>query len=90
MRCPACAKEIERYEYAYCSKIMLDLCPDCDGIWVDDGELERIGQHLRAGDGEACVNADRATPYIAEVVVQLRKRALCATAGMLARRLTFP
>ena len=36
LRCPGCGKPMERYEYAYCSKIMLDRCAECGGILRED------------------------------------------------------
>jgi len=40
---------MERYQYAYCSGILLDRCRGCAGIWVDGGELGRIDEHLTRG-----------------------------------------
>jgi len=39
MRCPLCdvkMKEVER------RGVMIDVCPDCKGIWLDKGELDRL------------------------------------------------
>lgn len=39
MRCPLCdvkMKEVER------RGVMIDVCPECKGIWLDKGELERL------------------------------------------------
>ncbi|MBM3497642.1 MAG: hypothetical protein FJX74_03120 [Armatimonadetes bacterium] len=47
--CPGCAAPMERYQYAYCSGILLDRCRACSGIWVDGGELGRIDEHLARG-----------------------------------------
>ena len=46
LRCPGCSGKMESYEYAYCSGITLDRCSRCFGIWVDDGELQAIQDHL--------------------------------------------
>lgn len=35
------------YEHAFGS-IMLDICPECDGIWLDKGELAKIRDELKA------------------------------------------
>lgn len=40
--CPKCAAEMSRHEYAYCSQIMIDVCPKCQGVWLDKGEIERL------------------------------------------------
>ncbi len=47
--CPACAARMETYEYSFCSGITLDRCPECYAIWVDDGELQAIQDHLEEG-----------------------------------------
>jgi Zn-finger nucleic acid-binding protein len=52
MTCPLCGATMETYEYAYCSGIILDRCPKCFAIWVDDGELQAIQDHLEAGSTE--------------------------------------
>ncbi len=40
--CPKCNSQTERKEYAYCSQIMIDKCLSCQGIWLDQGELEAL------------------------------------------------
>jgi uncharacterized protein len=42
IRCPRCDRELYQKEYGYCSQILIDLCPDCAGIWLDRGELEAL------------------------------------------------
>lgn len=37
--CPNCGKSMERREHGYCSQILIDVCPSCHGIWLDDAEL---------------------------------------------------
>ncbi|MBD3242411.1 MAG: hypothetical protein GF331_17605 [Chitinivibrionales bacterium] len=37
--CPKCSREMERREYGYCSRILIDACPACRGVWLDKGEL---------------------------------------------------
>ncbi|MEJ2695948.1 MAG: zf-TFIIB domain-containing protein [Candidatus Sulfobium sp.] len=40
--CPSCGAVTESTEYAYCSQVVIDKCPECGGIWLDKGELEAI------------------------------------------------
>lgn len=42
MACPACGAEMESKEYAYCSQIMINKCPECGGVWLDRGEAEAL------------------------------------------------
>lgn len=44
--CPACRLPMRRYNYLYTSPIELDECEQCGGVWVDDGELEKMVQVL--------------------------------------------
>lgn len=41
-RCSHCGREMESREYAYCSQIVIDVCPECRGIWLDVGELQAL------------------------------------------------
>lgn len=40
--CPDCGEEMARIEYARVSQVVVDLCPECRGLWLDQGELERL------------------------------------------------
>ncbi len=40
--CPKCGAEMSRHEYAFCSQIIIDVCPKSEGIWLDKGEIERL------------------------------------------------
>jgi Zn-finger nucleic acid-binding protein len=40
--CPKCSTEMERKEYGYSSQIMIDRCPNCGGIWLNQNELQQI------------------------------------------------
>jgi Zn-finger nucleic acid-binding protein len=47
INCPICTKDnnpvqMERREHGYCSQIMIDVCPNCNGIWLDKGEIKAL------------------------------------------------
>ena len=42
INCPGCGDEMERCEHGGCSQIMIDNCPKCGGVWLDDGELKAL------------------------------------------------
>lgn len=42
--CPVCTKTMFRKEYAHCSQILIDGCPEGHGMWLDRGELEALEQ----------------------------------------------
>jgi Zn-finger nucleic acid-binding protein len=39
MKCPICDREMEVWEY---EGVEIDVCPDCKGVWLDEGELKKI------------------------------------------------
>ena len=39
MRCPACDTRLVEIER---SEVLIDACPECRGVWLDRGELDRI------------------------------------------------
>ncbi|MEE8328343.1 MAG: zf-TFIIB domain-containing protein [Thermodesulfovibrionia bacterium] len=46
MRCPKCGMEL--IEIAY-KNIQVDKCSECEGIWLDAGELEEISKLEKSG-----------------------------------------
>ncbi len=82
IKCPACSQTMERFQYAFCSGIMLDRCPGCSGIWADEGELQAIADHVAKGDNMACRDATRVKTYFA---AEARNVSVEALAGMLTR-----
>jgi membrane associated rhomboid family serine protease len=40
--CPRCEGGFETFEFAPGTNLFIDRCQDCRGIWLDDGELQRI------------------------------------------------
>ena len=41
MRCPKCGHNLIEIDY---KGIMVDKCSNCEGLWLDAGELEQISQ----------------------------------------------
>ncbi|MBI4849093.1 MAG: zf-TFIIB domain-containing protein [Nitrospirae bacterium] len=46
MRCPKCGMELIEIDY---KKIKVDKCSECDGIWLDAGELEAVSKLEKIG-----------------------------------------
>jgi len=46
MRCPKCGMELIEIDY---KKIKIDKCSECEGIWLDAGELEIIVKLEKTG-----------------------------------------
>jgi Zn-finger nucleic acid-binding protein len=40
--CPSCAGETTRREWSFATLVMVDVCIECRGVWMDGGELEAI------------------------------------------------
>ena len=52
MRCPSCGSRLVEVER---SEILIDACPECRGVWLDRGELDKIlvrERRLAGGDDE--------------------------------------
>jgi Zn-finger nucleic acid-binding protein len=41
-RCPNTGTLLQPFHYLYDPPIVLDECPECGGVWVDDGELAKM------------------------------------------------
>lgn len=48
LRCPRCAKTMNRVNYGRCSGVIIDQCRD-HGYWLDSGELEKIARFVAGG-----------------------------------------
>jgi uncharacterized protein len=59
MRCPSCGSRLVEVER---SEILIDACPECRGVWLDRGELDKILARERAA-----IAADPDEDFFAEV-----------------------
>jgi len=58
--CPNCKtgmKAITRYD------VEIDVCPDCQGVWLDRGELDQLLTAVRSGDPAQPRQQDEAQGY---------------------------
>lgn len=46
MRCPKCGMELVEIDY---KAIKVDKCSECNGIWLDAGELEAVSKFEKSG-----------------------------------------
>jgi hypothetical protein len=46
MRCPKCGMELIEIDY---KTIKVDKCSECEGIWLDAGELEAVSRLEKTG-----------------------------------------
>lgn len=43
--CPACSRKMSSLSYSK-SGVIIDKCPDCEGVWLGPGEFEKIIKYL--------------------------------------------
>jgi Zn-finger nucleic acid-binding protein len=46
MQCPRCRRPLREFSFPHTPDVRLDACPECRGIWVDDGELGTIAKRI--------------------------------------------
>lgn len=44
MKCPRCGADLQEKQYHHA---MVDVCPKCNGMWLDAGEAEIIGRSFQ-------------------------------------------
>jgi uncharacterized protein len=59
MRCPSCGSRLVEVDR---SDILIDACPECRGVWLDRGELDKILARERAA-----IAADPDEDFFAEM-----------------------
>jgi Zn-finger nucleic acid-binding protein len=68
--CPVCNERLTPYKYMYSSDVILDECDNCYGVWVQDGELEKMQEQPDVPDAKQQVIA----AVSAEVQMAMRSR----------------
>jgi Zn-finger nucleic acid-binding protein len=54
MQCPRCDGRLFSHHYTYVAPVKVDTCRKCLGVWLDDGELDKIvGQKKGLDDAAA-------------------------------------
>ncbi len=53
VKCPVCGAMCDKVNYAYSSGIIIDRCPNGCGVWLDQGELEKIQAFVELWDEKA-------------------------------------
>lgn len=90
LKCPACAKEMERGRFGASSNIVIDVCV-AHGIWLDSGEVVAVADHaaLRARVGvqaaRRATNAAESGPHDGDLAAA-QAEATMATASIASRR----
>ncbi len=73
--CPACEFPLEQYHYLYTSPVVLQACLDCGGVWVEDGELNRMQEWFEQTHKPMSAK-EEASLIIAEATIEHENRTL--------------
>jgi Transcription factor zinc-finger len=46
--CPSCGEIMFEREWTYGSQVRADVCMNCRGVWLDEGELDDLARFLGA------------------------------------------
>jgi len=61
--CPVCATKMPPFLYNYSSGIVINQCPKDHGVFLDQGELERVQAHAEFMDAAAAGNVSTYLEY---------------------------
>jgi Zn-finger nucleic acid-binding protein len=50
--CPRCGSKLEEMKFIQAQDLLIDRCPQCKGIWLDEGELSKL-EEIAAHIGDA-------------------------------------
>jgi len=66
-RCPICHKKMKKVALGHEPVIMIDACPDGDGLWFDSGEVGQVVTHLAAQQPGEEDSQERVITFLGEV-----------------------
>ena len=55
MKCPKCGADLTEREFA---NVKVDVCPECDGVWLDKGEMDLLRQIDSSRGGMSRIMSD--------------------------------
>ena len=74
LNCPACENvQMEHFNYADTSGIILHKCTACNGIWMDKGELEKIEELVDGWKADLNQDAVKYGSVLAKIDVEEQK-----------------
>lgn len=59
-RCPVCDVEMAKFNYAVDSNVILDRCPECEGLWVERPEIPDLASFVKGNPARDRLAAARA------------------------------
>jgi hypothetical protein len=74
LNCPHCETvEMERFNYADTSGILLHKCLECGGIWTDKDQLEKIEELVDAWKDDLNQDLDKYAPILKKIAAEEQK-----------------
>ena len=65
LSCPKCPEtELNRFNYASSTGVVLDKCPECGGIWLDKDEIEQVQVLVEQWRGKLEEDAEKYGPML--------------------------
>ena len=74
LACPICGGLMKRFTYAATSGIIIDRCPKGDGIWLDNGELDKIQIYVEKSEDLSGKDYAKYTRILNKTKIDYEKR----------------
>jgi len=74
INCPICGALMNRFTYAATSGVVIDRCPQGHGVWLDNGELEKIQIYIEKSEELGEKNYAKYTRILNQVKLECEKR----------------
>ncbi|MEW5820032.1 MAG: zf-TFIIB domain-containing protein [Cyanobacteriota bacterium] len=72
--CPRCNIELYKYNWDMRSNIFLDSCEQCNGLWIDAGELIGMNEYLKEMSAKTMPNEEEIKLKLAEIEHRTRAK----------------
>ena len=66
-KCPICGKKMKRATVGHAPEVLIDACPQGDGLWFDKGEVGQLITQLPGKPSEKADSQGRIITFLGEV-----------------------
>ncbi len=67
-RCPVCGRRMKKVTVGEESRLVIDACPDGDGLWFDGGEVGRLVRYLAGQQATSGDVQEQVVRFLGEVI----------------------